>query len=296
MEWQSWSDRFRTSRIGNVAAQSSAAHLLHLLYMRWLVNNKAKKNAESLSIQAVANLLGIKGGQVVDIAASDGWTNSSTVNYFSSHNWSGLAVEVEPMRFLKLAFNYKDFSRTSLFRGRVSPVSTPPLLRAAGIREDFEIFNLDIDSFDYFLFDALLTDGFRPRIASVEFNPNFPLDVFFAEHFHEGALWDGSEFYGCSLSAWLELLLPYGYELAQIADNNAIFAMNLDGRIGVETRQLTLSKFMTRGLNKSAQAGAGSPPQELDDEEGLRKRFSRILGDNPERFTLRQTRAGDPPK
>lgn len=235
-------------------------------------------------------MLGIEGGQIVDIAASDGWTNSSTVNFFSSDKWTGLAVEAEPMRFFKLAYNYKDFSGANLFRGKVSPEFTPFLLRAAGIKENFEILNLDIDSFDYFLLEALLKDGFRPLVASVEFNPAFPLGVFFAKHFYEEALWDGSEFYGCSLSAWLELLLPYGYELTQIADNNAIFAMNREGIIGLEARQKALSEFSSRELTKSAIAGPNFSPQETIDEPGLRKRFSATLGDNNDRFTLRQSK------
>lgn len=226
MDFQRLLDRTYSLPLLNRIAKTTLAQLIHLAFVRTALKSTRKRNLESRKIEEIALELGMESGQAVDIAASDGWTNSSLVNFFSSSNWTGLAVEVESTRFFKLAFNYKDFSEVDLFRGLVTPSSAPALLTASQIMSDFEILNLDIDSFDYFLLESLLIAGYRPQIASVEFNPIFPLEVFFAKHFVQGPLWDGSDFYGCSLAAWIELLTPYDYQLVDIADNNAIFVRN----------------------------------------------------------------------
>ena len=44
---------------------------------------------------------------------------------------------------------------------------------AAGTPRDVDYVSIDVDSIDVWLLRALLLGDYRPRILSVEFNPNF---------------------------------------------------------------------------------------------------------------------------
>jgi hypothetical protein len=129
---------------------------------------------EGAEIRAVLDGLGVRGGYVVDIAASDGVNQSSTVALFRDPAWSGLAVEMDPEKFAKLAFAYASFSGVQLAKCRVTPRSVTSLLEAHEVPRDFTFLNLDIDSYDLFVIDEMLKGGFRPRVVSMEVNEKVP--------------------------------------------------------------------------------------------------------------------------
>jgi hypothetical protein len=77
-----------------------------------------------------------------------------------------------------------------------------------------DFFSLDIDSYDYFIADAMLRRGFQPRVVCVETNTFIPgtLTVPFIDPFSRYKLQPGIGLYfGCSLDAWKHLWGKYGY-------------------------------------------------------------------------------------
>lgn len=167
--------------------------------------------------------LNLENGFVVDIAASDGVTQSCTLGFFQNPNWSGLAVEMDPIKFSKLAFVYADFSNTKLARCRVIPSNISSLLRGFEVPSDFTLLNLDIDSYDLYVIDEMLKSGFRPKIISMEINEKIPPPLFFTVDYDEAHYWQGDHFFGCSLTAAAEIVKPYGYILESLQYNNAMF-------------------------------------------------------------------------
>lgn len=65
-------------------------------------------------LKKLVDSLNIKDGFVVDIAASDGVSQSCTLEFFKKNSWSGLAVEMDPTKFYKLSFVYEKFTNTRL--------------------------------------------------------------------------------------------------------------------------------------------------------------------------------------
>ncbi len=155
----------------------------------------------------------------VDIGAYDGYALSNTLGLFIK-GWSGLAVEYAPGLFAKLSVRYSTFSNVSLARVKVTPGNIVPLLIAYGIPREFGLLNLDIDGFDYFVLDRLL-ENYRPSIICVEINEKIPPPIKFAVKFSDSYWWDGSEFYGMSVSM-LELAAKrHRYALVGLEYNNA---------------------------------------------------------------------------
>jgi hypothetical protein len=174
-------------------------------------------------LRAVLARLQIDRGFVADIAACDGVSQSCTLGFFRDPRWRGLAVEMDPVRFARLAYLYARFPNARLARARVTPGNVASLLHAFEAPAGFELLNLDIDSYDLYVIDAMLEAGFRPKVVSMEVNERIPPPLYFTVDFREDHRWQGDHFMGCSLTAAADTVKPYGYVLESLQYNNAVF-------------------------------------------------------------------------
>lgn len=181
---------------------------------------------ERNSLEEIIEDLAFGKGFVVDIAASDGFTQSSTVGLFQRANWGGLAVEMDPVKFSKLAFLYRNFTNTKLANTRVTPFNASELLNAFEVDKDFEVLNLDIDSYDLAVLHSLFISGFLPKVITAEINEKIPSGVYFTVDFDDKHYWKGDHFFGCSIDALSQLANDFGYCLIKVEYNNALFVRN----------------------------------------------------------------------
>ncbi len=174
-------------------------------------------------IASLLSRLSIERGFAVDIAASDGVGQSCTLPLFRDRGWAGLAVEMDPGKFSKLAFLYAPFPNVKLARGRVTPSNVASMLRGFEVPHDFDLLNLDIDSYDLYVMAEMLKSGFRPKVITMEINENIPPPIYFTVEYDEHHYWRGDLYFGCSLAAASTLIKPYGYILESLQYNNAMF-------------------------------------------------------------------------
>ncbi len=174
-------------------------------------------------LDKLLSLLDINKGYAVDIAASDGFTQSSTLGFFKRNDWSGLAVEMDSKKFASLAFIYSNFPNVRLAKNKVTPVNIVDLLVCYDTPKQFDLLNLDIDSYDLYVIEAMLNGGFRPKVISMEINEKIPTPIFFTVDYHPSHYWTMDHFFGCSLQAAVTIVKPFGYILQNLVYNNAIF-------------------------------------------------------------------------
>lgn len=160
--------------------------------------------------------------QIVDIASSDGISQSPVYPFFRA-GASGLALELDSIKFVLLSFFYRDFPSVKLVRQKATPATAPNTILAAEISKDFHILNLDIDSYDLDVLMAILSAGFRPKVITLEINEKIPPGIYFKVLYSDEFKWAGDHFYGCSLHAAAEDVVPYGYVLYALEFNNAVF-------------------------------------------------------------------------
>jgi hypothetical protein len=196
--------------------------LLERHYLKSLSTDSSYAN-EYLKIKDILSKLNITDGFVVDMAASDGVSQSCTLEFFKDPTWSGLALEMDPDKFAKLSFLYANFPNAKLARGRVTPHNVVSTLLGFEVPNDFSLLNLDIDSYDLYVICEILKGGFKPKIISMEINEKIPSSVYFTVDYDEKHYWRGDHFYGCSLRAASETVKPFGYLLESLQYNNAIF-------------------------------------------------------------------------
>jgi hypothetical protein len=178
---------------------------------------------EYLKIKDLVSKLNITNGFVVDMAASDGVSQSCTLEFFKDSTWFGLALEMDPYKFARLSFLYANFPNVKLARSRITPHNVVSTLLGFEVPNDFSLLNLDIDSYDLYVINEILKGGFRPKIISMEINEKIPPAVFFTVDYDEKHYWKNDHFYGCSLRAASETVKPFGYILESLQYNNAMF-------------------------------------------------------------------------
>ena len=156
---------------------------------------------------------------IVDIAASDGIYMSNTYNLYRMGN-PGLAIEFDPISFLQLTSAYRRFPEVNLIKAKVTPDTILPLLMSCSTPKNFSVLNLDIDGYDYFILDTLLS-SYRPALICTEINEKIPAPLKFTVKYDPNHYWNGDYFFGQSISQLFELCKKYDYDLVELHYNNA---------------------------------------------------------------------------
>ena len=154
----------------------------------------------------------------VDIGAGDGVRRSNTYA-FVQEGWRGLGVESDVENTYKLAKAYKYYPNASLCRMSVTPDNVIPLLQAYQVEKNFGVLSLDIDSYDYWVLDAVFSE-YRPQIVVTEINEKIPPPVKFAVKFIPDFRMT-HHFYGYSIASLAELCEKHGYAIVNLEYNNA---------------------------------------------------------------------------
>ena len=87
---------------------------------------------------------------------------------------------------------------------------------------DFEVLSLDIDSYDYWVLDALLAE-FRPRIVATEINEKIPPPLRFIVKYDPDFTLQ-HHFFGYSIASLEDLCARHNYALMSLEYNNAFIA------------------------------------------------------------------------
>jgi hypothetical protein len=156
----------------------------------------------------------------VDIAAQDGVGGSQTLGLFKA-GWHGVAVEFDAEMFAVLAKTYQSLPDVDLVRTRVKPSNVCSILTAVGCPKNFGFLSLDIDSYDFFILEALLRE-FRPSLMCVEINETIPPPIAFTVTFSDDHVWDGSHFQGQSIAKCHELCVAHDYDIVELHYNNLL--------------------------------------------------------------------------
>lgn len=174
---------------------------------------------EQSSISRYVNELKLQSRFCVDIAASDGITMSNTYALFHD-GWEGLAVEYDAEKFSKLARTYRRFSGVHPVQNKVTPANVISLLTDNKVPEKFGFLSLDIDGYDYFVLQQILS-RFRPTLICAEINEKIPPPLKFTVKWDPQYGWKEDHFYGQSISQLHLLCGQFKYSLVELHYNNA---------------------------------------------------------------------------
>jgi hypothetical protein len=181
--------------------------------------NRYSQNGEDGVVEEIFKRLGITSGWFVEFGAWDGKHLSNAYSLLSNHGWQGVFIEGDPERYKNLlktgtAFPGK-FHAICAMVGFEGDGKLDDLLAKTPIPKDFSMLSIDIDSYDWQVWNAL--EKYRPKLVIIECNNSF-LPGIHALHnppFNEGA----------SFTALVELGMRKGYSLV-CHTGNCFFVLN----------------------------------------------------------------------
>ena len=177
-------------------------------------------NFESL----LGNHVNFNSGFFVDIGASDGITDSNSYKYAHDNNWSGISIEFVKNKYNKLLVNQPS-SNVKKVNTKVTPDNIIDILQENKCPDTIDLLSLDIDGYDYYVLESILSN-YDCRVAILEINEKIPVPIKFSVSYDSDYFWDGTHFYGMSLSKLHELTEKLNYTIVDYLHSNAIIVKN----------------------------------------------------------------------
>jgi len=166
------------------------------------------QNDEDGAIQAVFNLIGVTDKIYVEF----GVQNCSECNsrYLRENSKWDTASSL-------LMDGYHESRKINLHKVTFWPDNVLQLFTRFKVKKTFDFLSVDTDSYDFFMVEAILLGGFRPRVIMVEYNANFELyeakSITPPKDGKSWEYWDGTSHHGCSLLAVKYLMERFGYSV-----------------------------------------------------------------------------------
>lgn len=160
---------------------------------------------------------------LVEFGAHDGINMSNSRYLIKDRNWSAYLIEADKRFFSTLQTLYHGHPRVKIQQTFITPENINDLFRQVGVPYDFEIMSVDIDSIDYYVWEAL-TD-FAPKIVIVEYNSSVPPDTEYIVDRDDAFSLGATAKEGASLLAYENLAKRKGYQLiyTELSGSNAFF-------------------------------------------------------------------------
>jgi hypothetical protein len=154
----------------------------------------------------------------VDIGASC-YTGASESEILLEKRWRGIMFECDPNKYPIQKSNMMD-KDVIVIPTKVTPDNILNILKENNVPDGFYL-TLDIDGYDYFVLDKILSN-YKPQLIVSEINEKIPPNIKFTVKYKEDYFWDGTHFYGYSILMLDDLLKKYGYEINTLDFNNIV--------------------------------------------------------------------------
>lgn len=186
------------------------------------------QNDEDGIIAEIFRRIGTASQRFVEIGAADGSENNTV--WLLLQGWSGTWIEGQSSLTAVISKKFETYvtsGRLAVFNAFVNRDSAQELEQKA-LFSDIDLLSLDIDGNDYHVIEAL--KKLDARVVVVEYNAKFPPPHKFIMKYNSNKnfMWDMTDYFGASLTAWDELLREKGYRLVgcNITGANAFFVRN----------------------------------------------------------------------
>lgn len=190
----------------------------------WLQDHRRKvasQFGEDGVIEKIFEVIGAKNKWCVEFGAGDGKQNSNTWNLINNKEWRAVLIEANRSEFEKLGKRYSGAENVFAFNALVESSgrnSLDAILSRTEIPRDFDFLSIDIDGYDYWVWNSV--KKYSPRVVIIEFNRSISADFEFVQPKDEKIR------SGSSLLSLKKLGESKGYNLIYVYAANAIFIKN----------------------------------------------------------------------
>ncbi|MDX1607689.1 MAG: hypothetical protein R3251_00555 [Candidatus Spechtbacterales bacterium] len=137
------------------------------------------------------------------------------------------------------------------------------------VPREFDLLSIDIDYNDYWIWKAI--EDYRPRVVIIEYNASIPFGESRAVKYNPEASWDGTNYFGASLSAYIKLAEEKGYKLIG-CDSTGVNAFFVTRELADKHFALKDAKQLYKPPRYGAKEGGeyiGHPPNNKNSDQWI---------------------------
>lgn len=132
-----------------------------------------------------------------------------------AYGWEGLLLD-----------SFYENPEINLHKVWITPDTIVHELRSRGVENGTDYISIDMDSADCFVAERVACE-LQPRILSVEYNSNYPLEATIA-NIGEGYKWNNDRLYGCGLGVHYLIAEKCGYSIVDVVRRLDVFMVRND--------------------------------------------------------------------
>lgn len=174
-------------------------------------------------INEIFNRIGTDSKFFVEIGVENGWECNTCALLYAG--WKGVWYEGSQSAVASINTKFQDRISTGQLKANqkfVTKEFAAELMAQWPALKGVDLFSIDIDGNDYDIVEAV-PGALQARLLVVEYNPKLRPPIDWHMPYNPDHVWDGSDWFGASLTAWTRLLSQKGYSLVgcNITGNNA---------------------------------------------------------------------------
>jgi hypothetical protein len=140
--------------------------------------------------------------------------------------WRGLWIEGNPQHAARIRTNFAaplGNGSLNLIEAFVHAENINPLIEEGGASGEIDLLSIDIDNNDYWVWKAI--SSVNPRVVVIEYNASLRPPMSLVVPYQRERSWDGTNYFGASLEAFVRLGRSKGYRLVgcSVSGVNAFF-------------------------------------------------------------------------
>jgi len=173
-------------------------------------------------LERICATLDLQPGVFAEIGCGDGRENNT--HYLLLKGWGGVWVDGSHENAASIRSALPASDRLTLIEAFVTRENVVDLLvPALAARGALDVLSVDVDGNDLAIAQAAIA-AFSPKIVIVEYNAKFPYPMSLSVTYDPRRTWQGDDYHGASLAAWVERLgSDYGLVCCNLAGTNAFF-------------------------------------------------------------------------
>jgi hypothetical protein len=203
------------------------------------------QNEEDGIILALLEHAGVTDRRFVEIGSGRSGGNAALLAY--ECGWSGLMIDVVPEAIDSLRARFRHNPGVVGVAAAVSPDNINQLLTEHGFTGDVDLLSIDIDSYDYWVLEAL--EAVSPRVLAVEYNAGFGFERAVTIPKNQSLHGAPKHYHGASLAALEKLARRKGYRLV-VCDPTGVNAFFLREGVAPEVPGIAVSQAFRPGIDR----------------------------------------------
>jgi hypothetical protein len=184
----------------------------------------SQNDEDGITLEIIKRI-GVKKGVFAELGPGNGIENNTII--LAALKWKGFWVGSEDIKFKYNNSKNFQFIKNWITKENVLKFYNDSIKNLNEKKTD--VLSLDLDGNDIYILEELLKQIHHPSLIIVEYNAKFPPPIRFKIKYDAQFVWRADDYFGASLSEFVDVLKKYSYKLVccnSHTGSNAFFIKN----------------------------------------------------------------------